>query len=607
MLSAHCKLTGNKLRKCCFMTLVLCGMIISKTADAQISQIFQLVVPPAEYEPEYQLGSDVYLTYDYTESPTDQKPYIVRKRDADDNAEKVWAAQFEDYNRFDYNGDLKDLSREDFYNDCIWTSNVLVMLYMPLPYPISNQELEQMHVDEFYLYIGDNKEPAADLTAKANDIIDKFNSDQTSEWPGRLISYALMHTEVDGQHQAYLTFKATYGDKTYETSTPLFSYKLTFPAVRFKGATHNVECVSGTDAAVDNIVSTFAGRSVNFSKDEALEHEYSINVGITDGNNIDPAIINELEPLRETVVTLNVNGITQSRKLYFKEYLHPGSGIKLSHCDPNNFLRVNEDGSYTAIENNMTIETSFNSDGLRVFGIAGPNGDNARFDNIDLTIPKAEIVAPIFNPTAYRANIMQEDKTFIQQIHLTEAGLDMSSEKTSLAGCELTHSPELSSLSMKVDEILTLPEEPAQPLYSSEYLDNMNKLVILGESESLATDPGDRNMMGATEYNLSLAYTYLFRTGRIIGSTVGAIIFDNPKSEVTRDAENPDTHSAFTTHYSSRPIYLDDVLTSLTDVAAPEAEAEYYSLQGVRVEKSNLAPGIYIERRGNRTGKIAVK
>ncbi|MDE6322032.1 MAG: hypothetical protein K2L93_07010, partial [Muribaculaceae bacterium] len=43
------------------------------------------------------------------------------------------------------------------------------------------------------------------------------------------------------------------------------------------------------------------------------------------------------------------------------------------------------------------------------------------------------------------------------------------------------------------------------------------------------------------------------------------------------------------------------------DVTADDAEAEYYTLQGIRVDGNNLTPGFYIRRQGNTSTKIYIK
>lgn len=56
--------------------------------------------------------------------------------------------------------------------------------------------------------------------------------------------------------------------------------------------------------------------------------------------------------------------------------------------------------------------------------------------------------------------------------------------------------------------------------------------------------------------------------------------------------------------------YTDIITADVTGVAAPVAddtEAEYYNLNGVRVNGNNLANGIYIKKQGNKTTKFVVR
>ena len=54
--------------------------------------------------------------------------------------------------------------------------------------------------------------------------------------------------------------------------------------------------------------------------------------------------------------------------------------------------------------------------------------------------------------------------------------------------------------------------------------------------------------------------------------------------------------------------YANGGMTGIDDVEADTAEAaEYYTLQGVRVEAENLTPGLYIRRQGNTATKVLIK
>lgn len=37
------------------------------------------------------------------------------------------------------------------------------------------------------------------------------------------------------------------------------------------------------------------------------------------------------------------------------------------------------------------------------------------------------------------------------------------------------------------------------------------------------------------------------------------------------------------------------------------AEAEYYTLDGIKIDRDNMQPGVYIERRESKTRKVAIR
>lgn len=622
------------------MLLLVCGLFLFMPAKAL--EVYQLVVPPATYEPDYGLGTDVYLTYDYKAQPQDQKPYLIQKKESKFNTDKGWLADPADYDRFDSEVDGKSQitdTREEFYNDCIWTSNVVVWTQMNLSKD-AIQNAKTLIIDEFCIYVKDaGPDPVINLTEYAQSIVNSYNKDPMTASLGQQIVYVLIHSSVDRKHEIYQKLRAHYTDSsgntqevTSSTESQPYEYMHTFPAVRFNGATHNVKCVSGTDKAQEEIAAAFEGKPVSLAKDDALEHEYSIEVRLVDGNNIDPRIIDELEPLRNTVVKLNVNGVIQQRNLYFKEYNNQHSAIKLSHCDPNNFLTVNEDGSYTPIANELTIETSFTVDGLRVFGIGGPQGDDARRDRIDLTIPASHIVAPKFSPYAYRANKKTGENQFVQRVAFAAANLDMTGDQTSLAGSALACSPQNSYLPLKVDGELLLREDDPGLLYSSAFLDDIDCIAVLGESQPFHwfAEMDETNMMGVDKYDVSLAYTYLFRSGRIMGSAVGAITFDKPGEQpaaapaLYAERQDSKTHSTFTTHYTTMSLSVNDMLTSI-DMAPESAvtvrtgagwieldgDAVVYDVAGAMVARGagrhSLSSGIYVVCVGRHRVKTIIR
>ena len=53
--------------------------------------------------------------------------------------------------------------------------------------------------------------------------------------------------------------------------------------------------------------------------------------------------------------------------------------------------------------------------------------------------------------------------------------------------------------------------------------------------------------------------------------------------------------------------YANGGMTGIDDVEADTAAAEYYTLQGVRVDAENLTPGLYIRRQGNTVTKVVIR
>lgn len=73
------------------------------------------------------------------------------------------------------------------------------------------------------------------------------------------------------------------------------------------------------------------------------------------------------------------------------------------------------------------------------------------------------------------------------------------------------------------------------------------------------------------------------------------------------DPDDPWDYDVDYSNFSAlQPVDLATSGAAAPEVADPVAEAEYYDLTGRRVTAETLAPGIYIERRGNATRKIAV-
>ena len=52
-------------------------------------------------------------------------------------------------------------------------------------------------------------------------------------------------------------------------------------------------------------------------------------------------------------------------------------------------------------------------------------------------------------------------------------------------------------------------------------------------------------------------------------------------------------------------IVLED--SGISGITADPEEVEYYTLNGIRIYKENLVPGVYIRRKGNKFEKVIIK
>lgn len=119
----------------------------------------------------------------------------------------------------------------------------------------------------------------------------------------------------------------------------------------------------------------------------------------------------------------------------------------------------------------------------------------------------------------------------------------------------------------------------------------------------------DLNNLGQIEGTISAVYPFLFQptpdednitTNKAPGLRATSIT--NIDTFSVNNMENPFTFAAF-------PISTDNILAGIENVeagAGQDAEAEYYTISGVRVY-GELTPGIYICRKGNTVEKIAIK
>lgn len=119
----------------------------------------------------------------------------------------------------------------------------------------------------------------------------------------------------------------------------------------------------------------------------------------------------------------------------------------------------------------------------------------------------------------------------------------------------------------------------------------------------------DLNNLDQIEGTISAVYPFLYQptpdgdnitTNKAPGLRATSIT--NIDSFSVNNMENPFTLAAF-------PISTDNILAGIENVEAgaeQDAEAEYYTISGVRV-CGELTPGIYICRKGNTVEKIAIK
>ena len=119
----------------------------------------------------------------------------------------------------------------------------------------------------------------------------------------------------------------------------------------------------------------------------------------------------------------------------------------------------------------------------------------------------------------------------------------------------------------------------------------------------------DLNNLDQIEGTISAVYPFLFQptpdednitTNKAPGRRATSIT--NIDTFSVNNMENPFTFAAF-------PISTDNILAGIENVEAgaeQDAEAEYYTISGVRVY-GELTPGIYICRKGNTVEKIAIK
>jgi hypothetical protein len=124
--------------------------------------------------------------------------------------------------------------------------------------------------------------------------------------------------------------------------------------------------------------------------------------------------------------------------------------------------------------------------------------------------------------------------------------------------------------------------------------------AILSESDVNIKAPKREEEESTTKYNV-------YRDGNLLASSLTTTTYTdengcNGRYYVTAvDAEGNESGESNAVIVNSIS-GVDDIITDASNDAV-----EYYNLQGIAVDKSNLAPGIYIRKQGTKTEKIIVK
>lgn len=670
---------------CFFTGLNLAAYKVATDEETHYLKAYQLVVPP---EDGFTIEHSPYMTYDYTTRPDEQKPYIITYNDAG-------VGSYDDPSK-ELQSIIATTGREEYYSSCIWTANVVIITQIPLPnlyqtdangniltdewgFPSREYyDYSKMSILSYNISVEGTDGSLIDLTDVANERLDiAANTDwmQTYE-PDPMTEQlvrVLNRTTLDRPHNVIQTIVFEYDGVQY-TNSESFEFMHTFPPVKLGDPSLSIqpENIGDTD---HSIIGQFQGKDFATSHNRALEHRMDITIPIIGGNNIDPAILDELEAIRNTKVTVHLEGQPDlSRKLYFNSYNVVDNAIVLSRCNPNNWVNVDEEGNWTLKHNTFEVETSFDKGGTRVFGISGPSGDRARFDEEDISFKEVNPIAPQFNITPqnnqlYRVNAKIGDNSYEQRLCLLNPGIDMeSSQFTSVGNDALAHGKDAqgSHLAVKIDRefkenenkvslapvnesdmLGAAPVELEHPelLHHAAELEDRNNAMILARSNpfhwyaEMDSDP-ILESSGITEVELGLAYVYIFRTGRTMGSAVGAIRVTTPLDEngnptpevralddATTD-EHGDAISYHTLHtpYTYQTVAINnDIMTGIDSVTADAearpltgegwvqtpAGAEVYSVAGHLVAagegRHEVAPGIYLVRVADRCHKVVVK
>ncbi|MBE6311149.1 MAG: hypothetical protein E7080_08865 [Bacteroidales bacterium] len=148
--------------------------------------------------------------------------------------------------------------------------------------------------------------------------------------------------------------------------------------------------------------------------------------------------------------------------------------------------------------------------------------------------------------------------------------------------------------------------EKAHSLSVNPYANNSNVLLMLtipslnfGEIQNFS------HTSGSTVINCTLVVSDSFSGGEIklCGYDSQANVIGSPYSIVMTDAAGTKYDCVAET---TATVSLEKE-TGVEDILAEGAEAEFYTLQGVKVAKADLTQGVYVKKVGNKAAKVVVK
>lgn len=129
-------------------------------------------------------------------------------------------------------------------------------------------------------------------------------------------------------------------------------------------------------------------------------------------------------------------------------------------------------------------------------------------------------------------------------------------------------------------------------------------------ANTLKSGSGFVSSIPATEARTKLEVSHTFKnvnTIKELGSAVKNIIQDPEKCKVAvivTEASSGDAVNCHWLHVSESAGVGDVVSDFEADASAP---AEYFNIQGMKVDAGNLAPGMYIVRQGNKAHKVIIR